>query len=63
MRHLEVTDNEIVVKHIQITVYDCEIYAEVFDSLIIDAPPLIPSRKLISRAPARPPYPSTLLKH
>ena len=39
-----------------------DIYAEVFDSLNIDSPPPIPSRKVSMRAPERPPYPSTMLK-
>ena len=37
-------------------------YAEVFDTLNTETPPPLPAKKAFSRAPARPPYPSSMLK-
>ena len=45
-----------------IIVTEDDTYAEVFDSLNTDTPPPIPARKTAPRAPARPPYPSTMLR-
>ena len=47
---------------LKIAFNESDIYAEVFDSLIIETPPPLPSRKSPSRVPARPPYPSSFLK-
>ena len=46
----------------KITFNESDIYAEVFDSLIIETPPPIPSRKSAPRVPARPPYTSSSVK-
>ena len=49
-------------KSIQMSFNESDIYAGVFDSLNVDTPPPLPSRKVLPRAPARPPYPSSYLK-
>ena len=38
-------------------------YAEVFDSLNVETPPPLPSRKASRRAPVRPLYPSTMINY
>ena len=54
--------SKIILENKTIIVTDDDTYAEVFDSLNTDAPPPLPSRRASPRAPARPPYPSTMLK-
>ena len=47
---------------IKIALDESHIYAEVFDSLNVDIPPPLPSRKALARTPARPPYSSSCIK-
>ena len=49
-------------ERIKIALDESDIYSEVFDSLNVDTPPPIPSRKVLSRTPARPPYSSSCIK-
>ena len=56
------TFSNIILQHSTVSASDDDTYAEVFDSLNEDSPPPLPTRKAAPRAPARPPYPSTMLK-
>ena len=54
--------SKIIFEKQTIIVNEDDTYAEVFDSLNIESPPPLPSRTAAPRAPARPPYSSTMLK-
>ena len=54
--------SKIIIKREEISMLSDDTYAEVFDSLNnIESPPPLPSRRNLSKPPARPPYPSSLI--
>ena len=55
--------SKIILDHRALLVTEDDTYAEVFDSLNIEpSPPPLPSRSSVAKAPARPPYPSSMLR-